>query len=64
MVADSSQFLGENKEKLIIYTFIVKIPRQTALIADFFTHLNLVFAVMKWSRPYKNIMPVDKVGAQ
>ena len=34
MVADSSQFLGENNKKLIIYTVIVKIPRQTALIVE------------------------------
>ena len=40
VVAGGSQFLGENFKKLIIYTVIVKIPRQTALIAKnrrFFT---------------------------
>ena len=34
VVALGSQFLGENKKKLIIYTVIVKIPRQTALIVE------------------------------
>ena len=34
VVAGGSQFLDENKENLMIYMFIVKIPHQTVLIAE------------------------------
>ena len=40
MVAGGSQFFGENFKKFIVYTVIVIIPRQTALIGKnrhFFT---------------------------